>query len=104
MAPPPGRPERRVLATPRFLRSKRGLPDIAQKAVDDAVATLMQDPLTGQPKAGALKDVRVVKFTVEQQHYLLAYQFVSKTNVIEVLDVGPYENFYRDLGRYLESR
>jgi mRNA-degrading endonuclease RelE of RelBE toxin-antitoxin system len=97
-------PERQVLATPRFLRSKRGLPDAAQKAVDEAVVGIRQDPLSGVAKTGALKGVRVVKFTIEQQHYLLAYQFSSKTNLVEVLDVAPHGNFYRDLQRYLRAR
>jgi mRNA-degrading endonuclease RelE of RelBE toxin-antitoxin system len=101
---PPKPPERQVLATPRFLRSKRSLSDVAQKAVDEAVSNIMQDPLKGEAKTGALKGVRVVKFTVEQQHYLLAYQFFSKRNVIDVLDIAPHENFYRDLQKYLGAR
>lgn len=64
----------------------------------------MEAPLSGQPKTGALKGVRVVKFKVGPGQLLLAYQFDSKRNVIEVLDVGPHENFYRDLQRYLNTR
>lgn len=56
----------------------------------------MGNPLLGEPKTGALKGVRVVKFKAGPHQYLLAYQFFSKPNVIEVLDVGVHENFYRD--------
>jgi len=35
----------------------------------------------------------VVKFKVSAQQQQLAYQFDAKRNVIEVLDVGPHENF-----------
>jgi len=48
--------------------------------------------------------VRVVKFRLDAQQVLLAYEFHEKRNVIEVLDVAPHENFYRDLQRYLEAR
>ncbi len=35
---------------------------------------------------------------------LLAYQFNSRRHVIELLDVGPHENFYRELQKYLDAR
>lgn len=94
---------RTVTAVPRFFKSKRRLDDAVQLAVDAEVQKLLGDPLTGDPKVGALKGVRVVKFKVGPQQYLLAYRFVSKTNVVEMLDVGVHENFYRDLQRYLEA-
>ena len=55
-------------------------------------------------KQGALKGVRVVKFNAANQRYLLAYYFLSKPNVIEMLDVGVHENFYKGLEGYLEDR
>ena len=48
--------------------------------------------------------MRVVKFKGAAQQLLLAYEFDEKANVIEVLDVGPHENFYRDLQQYLSAR
>lgn len=96
--------ERVVLEAPRFSKSKRRLPDEAQLIVDKQVSKLIEDPLKGEPKAGALKGVRVFKFKLAVQRFLLAYQFDEKRNVIEVLDVAPHENFYRDLQRYLEAR
>ncbi len=100
----PGKPGRQVLQAPRFAKSKRRLPRSAQVAVDDAVKGLLTDPLAGEPKVGALKGVRVVKFKVGAQQLLLAYQFDAKRNAIEVLDVGPHENFYRELQKYLDAR
>ena len=55
----------------------------------------MTNPLTGDPKTGALKGVRLL---------LLAYQFDARRGVIEILDVGPHENFYRELQKYLDAR
>ena len=101
---PPERPGRTVLQAPRFARAKRRLPAVAQEAVDEAVKGVVADPLSGEPKLGALKGVRVVKFKVGPAQLLLAYQFDPKRQVIEVLDVGPHENFYRELQKYLDAR
>jgi mRNA interferase RelE/StbE len=62
------------------------------------------DPHSGEPKVGALKSVRVVRFKVSQQQLLVAYQFDARRNVIEVLDVGPHENFYKELQKYMDGR
>jgi hypothetical protein len=80
------------------------LPAKAQLAADEAVRGIQVDPLVGEPKAGALRGVRVVKFKVGAQQLLLAYQFDSRRRLIEVLDLGPHENFYRELQRYLDAR
>jgi hypothetical protein len=98
------KPERVVIQAPRFGKAKRWLPAAAQLAVDEQVRALMANPLAGQPKTAALRGVRVVKFKVDSLELLLAYQFNAKTNVIEVLDVGPHENFYRELQKYLNAR
>ena len=99
-----GKPGRQALQAPRFAKSKRRLPPSAQLAVDEAVRGLLADPLSGKPKVGAFKGVRVINFKVGPQQLPLAYQFDTKRNVIEVLDVGPHENFYRELQKYLDAR
>ena len=98
---PPGR---QVRAVPRFLKSKRRLSPAVQTEVDDQVTALLGEPLKGEMKQGALKGVRVVKFNAKNQRYLLAYYFSPKPNVIEMLDVGVHENFYRGLEGYLKDR
>ena len=95
---------RTVVQAPRFGRSKKRLPAAAQLQIDEAVKGLLADPLSGEPKIGALKGVRVIKFKVGPQQVLLAYQFDAKRKLIEVLDVGPHENFYRELQKYLDAR
>ncbi len=64
----------------------------------------MVDPFGGESRVGALKGVRVVKFKVGPQQLLLAYHFDPKRNTVEVLDVGPHENFSRELQKYLDAR
>lgn len=93
-----------IKMTPRFERNKRRLPPTAQLAVDEAVKKIVNDPLTGEQKSGALRTVRVVKFKVGPQQLLLAYTFHEKKNTVEVLAIGPHENFYKGLQDYLDAR
>lgn len=88
----------------RFGRAKRKLTAASQGALDERVRTILADPATGDAKVGALTGVRVIKFKVGTQQLLLAYQFNAQRNVVELLDVGPHENFYRDLQGYLGRR
>jgi len=68
-------PERTVVQAPRFGKAKRRLPATAQLEVDEVVKRIITDPLVGEPKVGALKGVRVVKFKIQTLQLLLAYQF-----------------------------
>ncbi|MGH7357943.1 MAG: type II toxin-antitoxin system RelE/ParE family toxin [Candidatus Rokuibacteriota bacterium] len=95
---------RQVVEAPRFSKPKRRLAGRSQREVDEVVKSLLENPLRGEPKTGALKGVRVVKFKISSQPFLLADQFDAKRNLLEALNVAPHENFYRDLQRYRESR
>jgi ParE-like toxin of type II bacterial toxin-antitoxin system len=96
-------PARSVVQAPRFARAKRAFPASVQLQIDEIVKAIMADPLVGEPKAGALKGVRV-KFKVGPQQLLVAYTFTAKTQTLGMLDVGPHENFYRGLTQYLDAR
>ena len=97
MAGAPKQPERRIVQMPRFARTKKKLPPMAQLALDAAIREIAQDPFKGDPKTGALTGMRVYKFKVGPLQLLLAYRFGAKTNTIEAWAVGPHENFYREL-------
>ena len=98
------RPERTVIMMPHFARNKKRLTPKQQIAVDDAVKELMSNPLLGEPKAGALRAIRVHKFKVGPLQLLLAYHFDEKRNVVEAWAIGPHENFYGDLQDYIQAR
>ena len=93
-----------MVQAPRFGKAKKRMPAAAQRATDDAVRAIMANPLVGEPKVGALKGVRVLKFKVKTLELLLAYQCEARRKIIEVLDVGPHANFYRELQQYLDAR
>jgi len=101
---PKAPPVRSVIQAPRFARAKRAFPAQVQLQIDQVVKAMLADALVGEPKAGALKGVRVEKFKVGPQQLLVAYTFTAKTQTVEMLDVGPHENFYKGLAQYLDAR
>ena len=101
---PDASPARSVLQAPRFARAKRAFPEKVQLQIDEVVKAIVAAPRVGEQKAGAFKSVRVVKFKVGPQQLLLASTFISKTQTLEMLDVGPHEKFYRGLTQYLDDR
>ncbi len=100
----PKAPSRTVEQSTRFGKAKRRLPPKGQLALDEQVKKIVGNPLAGEMKIGALKGVRVLKFKLGPLQLLLAYQFNERRNTIELLDVGPHENFYRDLESYFRQR
>lgn len=104
MADERSKPGRQLIQMPRFERLKKRLLPSAQLALDEAVREVMNQPLVGELKKGALRDVRIHKFKAGNLPLLFAYKFDAKRNVIEAWAVGPHENFYRDLQKYLDAR
>jgi hypothetical protein len=100
----PPKPTRSVEQSMRFGKAKRRLPAKGQLALDSEVRKILEHPLVGEMKMGALKGVRVLKFKLGPLQLLLAYEFNERRNVVGLLDVGPHENFYRDLESYLKER
>jgi mRNA interferase RelE/StbE len=69
-----------------------------QKAgVDEAVATIADDPTLGEAKTGGLAGVFVYKFQCVGSRFLLAYEHDPKTRWL--LLVRAHEDCYRDLKR-----
>ena len=58
----------------------------------------MENPKIGQEKKGTLKGIRLYKFHIEKQLFLLAYEL--EADVLNLIMVGSNENYYRDLAKY----
>ena len=56
------------------------------------------DPVAGEAKVGDLVGIRVYKFRLSNQLYLLAYRILDAES-LKLLTLGSHENFYRDLKR-----
>ena len=88
---------KRVLQTPSFKKAVKKLHNNQKKELDKAVKTLMKDPLAGEQKKGDLLFLRVHKFKMIKQLTLLGYSYDVGSDVLELIALGPHENFYRDV-------
>ena len=88
-------------AFPKFNRTKKKLPPSLRAEVDRHVDAICADPLAGEQKRGDVAGVRVHKFRLAGQLYLIAYLGDREEKAITLLALGGHENFYRDLKRYL---
>jgi len=68
------------------------------KILDEEIRKIVKNQEIGQEKRGALKGVRVHKFHIEKQLFLLAYEW--EADVLNLIMVGSHENYYRNLTKY----
>ena len=80
-----------------FARTLKKLHSAEKKFLDKAIRKILKDPETGQVKKGDLSGVRVHKFKISSQQYLLAYFVDQRKGIVTLLALGTHENFYRDL-------
>lgn len=90
---------RRVFQSPLFERKKKRLTKGESNVLDEEIRRISKMPEMGDGKKGDLTGVFVHKFKVREKLFLLAYEF--DVNEVILLSIGPHENFYRDLKRYL---
>ena len=88
-----------ILQTPTFKRKFKKLSSTQKQSVKDNVIKISKDPSIGIMKKSDLSDVRVYKFKILGQEYLLAYTVHKQEQKIILLALGTHENFYRDLKR-----
>jgi mRNA-degrading endonuclease RelE of RelBE toxin-antitoxin system len=70
--------------------------------LDREIRKIAEDPAVGEEKKGDLRGVFVHKFKFKTTQYLLAYRKVGSD--LELVMIGPHENYYRDLKQYLKGR
>ena len=73
-----------------------------KKAIDKQILKIAGNPSVGAEKKGDLRGVYVNKFRIKNIQYLLSYRFVGAD--LELIMIGPHENYYRDLKNYLKAR
>jgi len=71
-------------------------------SLDREIKKIAEDPGIGEEKKGDLKGVFVYKFKLKTIQYLLAYRKIGGD--LELVMIGPHENYYRDLKQYLKNR
>ncbi len=71
-------------------------------ALDREIKKIMADPALGSEKKGDLRGVLVHKCKIVNTLFLLSYRVVGED--IELIAIGPHENYYRDLKAYLKRK
>ena len=89
----------KVLQTPTFKKAIKKLKSNQKKDLDNAIKSLIKDPLLGQQKKGDLAYLRVFKFKMVKQLTLVGYSYNDGDVILELLNIGSHENFYRDMKR-----
>ena len=92
----------KILQSRLFERKVKKFSKQEKKRLDDQILKIIADPSIGSEKRGDLRGVYVHKFKLQTVRYLLAYRFVGEN--LELIMIGPHENYYRDLKSYLKSR
>lgn len=85
-----------VYMSRRFEKYFDSLTEAEQKEVDEQIELIMDNPEIGEKKKGDLDFLRVHKFRMNNQQYLLAYSWVEQKVEIYLLSMGSHENFYDD--------
>ncbi|MBU4449956.1 MAG: type II toxin-antitoxin system RelE/ParE family toxin [Actinobacteria bacterium] len=91
----------KIIQSPLFQKQKKKLYKIQIKILDEEIRKIAQNTEIGQGKRGALKGIRVHKFHIEKQLFLLAYEY--ETDVLNLIIVGSHENYYRNLTKYYKE-
>ena len=73
-----------------------------KELLDGEIKKIAENPLIGEEKKGDLRGVYVYKFKIKSLLYLLAYRMIHDD--LELIMIGPHENYYRDLKSYLKRR
>ncbi|RLE35502.1 MAG: type II toxin-antitoxin system RelE/ParE family toxin [Acidobacteria bacterium] len=92
----------RIIQSGVFKKRVRKFHQREKSILDDQIRTILEDPSVGQEKKGDLKGVFVHKFKIDSTQYLVAYR-VTEDN-LELIMIGPHENYYRDLSGFLGGR
>jgi mRNA-degrading endonuclease RelE of RelBE toxin-antitoxin system len=91
-----------VFQSTSFAHKVKKLKARQKQHLDAAVKDIISAPHIGVEKRGDLKGVFVYKFKIQGVLYLLSYRFSDEE--LELIMLGPHENYYRDLKSYLKKK
>lgn len=89
----------KVIQARSFARAVKKMHPNQKRALNDAICAIMTNPEIGDIKKGDLAGLRVYKYKVLSQQYLLGYRFEADQSVVILVAIGPHENFYQNVKR-----
>jgi mRNA interferase RelE/StbE len=92
----------RIYQSSSFAKTVKKFEKKQKVELDSEIRKIIQDPSIGTEKKGDLRGVFVLKFKIQSTLYLLSYRMLGEN--IELIMVGPHQNYYRDLKSYLKRR
>jgi mRNA interferase RelE/StbE len=92
----------KIYQSSSFAKTVKKLEKQRKLELDSEIKKVIQNPAIGSEKKGDLRGVFVHKFKLQSTWYLLSYRMHGED--IELIMIGPHENYYRDLKSYLKSR
>ena len=92
----------KILQSGSFKKKVRRFRKQEKKILDTQIRKIVKNPDIGQEKKGDLRGVFVFKFKMHATQYLLSYRLIGDN--LELVMIGPHENYYRDLSSYLKKR
>jgi len=92
----------RIIQSRSFERKVKRFSEREKRVLDKHIKKIMENPTIGQEKKGDLRGIFIHKFKIQTIQYLLAYRIGGKD--LELIMIGPHENYYRDLKTYIKSR
>jgi len=92
----------RIYQSRSFEKKVKKMSKPEKDSLDREIRNIADDPSVGEEKKGDLRGVFVHKFKLKTTQYLLAYRKIGED--LELLMIGPHENYYRVLKQYLKNR
>ena len=92
----------RIYQSRSFEKKVKKMSKPEKDSLDREIRSIADDPSVGEEKKGDLRGIFVHKFKLKTTQYLLAYRKVGED--LELLMIGPHENYYRVLKQYLKNR
>lgn len=92
----------KVIQSNSFERKAKKFSPRQKYQLDDAIREIIKNPAIGELKKEDLSMVCIHKFYIDRTLYLLAYSYSSE--LLELIMLGPHENYYTQLKKYLRNK
>lgn len=93
----------RIVQSRSFAKRIKRFRKQEKQVLDQQVRAIVNNPKIGQERRGELRGVFVHKFKMHTTQYLLAYR-IKENKILELIMIGPHENYYRDLNICTKER
>ena len=90
----------KIIQSGAFRRKVKRFNTRQKLQLDEAIRNIIKNPSLGTRKKGDLGSVYIHKFYIDKTLYLLAYSFSA--DQLELIMLGPHENYYSFLKTYLK--